>query len=192
MLFQEIVICGCGNPLFADDGYGPEVVEELRKIPLPETVKVIDAGLGGPHFLFTLMDQSEEPVKKIIIIDIADFGGNPGEITLLTPNDIPPGKYRDAHSWALAEPLHRLQEKIDITIVGCQPKRVTEPDFEIGLSDEVASAIPRTVQLVLKLLEEHYGTTIADIREEGQETCRGNATAGCCSSAQGDCETRIT
>ncbi|HWQ67450.1 MAG TPA: coenzyme F420-reducing hydrogenase, FrhD protein [Methanospirillum sp.] len=192
MLFQEIVICGCGNPLFADDGFGPDVVEELRKIPLPETVKVIDAGLGGPHFIFTLMDQSEEPVKKIIIIDIADFGGNPGEITLLTPNDLPPGKYRDAHSWDLAEPLHRLKEKIDITIIGCQPKRVSAPDYEIGLSDEVASAIPRTVQLVLKLLGEHYGTTIADIREEGEKTGRGKTTTGCSSKTQCDCETRIT
>ncbi len=181
MLFQEIVICGCGNPLFADDGFGPEVVEELRKIPLPETVKVIDAGLGGPHFIFTLIDQSEELVKKIYIIDIADFGGKPGEITLLTPNDIPPGKYRDAHSWALAEPLHRLKDTIEITIIGCQPKRVTAPDFEIGLSDEVASAIPRTVQLVLKLLEEHYGTTIADIRKEGEETGGEQTTAGCSS-----------
>jgi coenzyme F420 hydrogenase subunit delta len=193
MLFQEIVICGCGNPLFADDGFGPEVVEELKKIPLPETVKVIDAGLGGPHFIFTLMDQSEEQVKKIFVIDIADFGGNPGEITLLTPNDLPPGKYRDAHSWDLAEPLHRLKDKIDITIIGCQPKRVTAPDFEIGLSDEVASAIPRTVQLVLKLLEEHYGTTIANIREEGEETGRGKTTtAESCSSTHGECETRIT
>jgi len=193
MLFQEIVICGCGNPLFADDGFGPEVVEELRKIPLPDAVKVIDAGLGAPHFIFTLMDQSEEPVKKIYIIDIADFGGNPGEITLLSPNDLPPGKYRDAHSWDLAEPLHRLKDRIDITIIGCQPKRVTAPDFEIGLSDEVASAIPRTVQLVLKLLEEHYGTTIATIREEGEETGRGKTTtAGSSSEARGECETRIT
>lgn len=170
MLFQEIVICGCGNPLFADDGFGPAVVEELNKTQLPETVKVIDAGLGGPHFIFTLMDQTEEPVKKIIIIDIADFGGNPGDITLLSPEDLPVGKYRDAHSWDLSEPLHRLKEKIEITIIGCQPKRVTAPEFEIGLSDEVASAIPRTVQVVLKLLGEHYGTAITDLREEGEET----------------------
>jgi hydrogenase maturation protease len=46
MLFQEIVICGCGNPLFADDGFGPAVVEELQKLDLPENVKVIDAGLA--------------------------------------------------------------------------------------------------------------------------------------------------
>ena len=71
MLFREIVIAGCGNPLYGDDGFGPAVVEELKKLQLPDNVKVIDAGLGAPHFLFTLMEDAEVPVKKLIIIDIA-------------------------------------------------------------------------------------------------------------------------
>ena len=67
MLFREIVIAGCGNPLFADDGFGPAVVEELKKLQLPDNVKVIDAGLGAPHFLFTLMEDAELPVKKLML-----------------------------------------------------------------------------------------------------------------------------
>ena len=89
MLFREIVIAGCGNPLFGDDGFGPAVVEELQKLQLPDNVKVIDAGLGAPHFLFTLMEDAEVPVKKLIIIDIADFGANPGDVTKLRPEDLP-------------------------------------------------------------------------------------------------------
>lgn len=170
------MICGCGNPLFADDGFGPAVVEELQKLDLPDNVKVIDAGLGGPHFIFTLMEQTEQVVKKVIIIDIADFGGDPGDITILSPNDLPPGKYRDAHSWDLTEPLHRLKDKVEIIIIGCQPKRVTEPDFEIGISDEVTEAIPRTVQIVLKHIGVHHGTTITDIREEGEEGACAKST----------------
>ncbi len=168
MLFEEILICGCGNPLFADDGFGPAVVEELQKISLPENVKVIDAGLGGPHFLFTLIPQTEIPVKHLIIIDIADFGGNPGDITLLTPDDLPPGKYRDAHSWDLTEPLQQLKNRVKIDIIGCQPKRVTEPDFEIGLSKEVTEAIPRTVRLALEIIGVKNGTISTDLREEGK------------------------
>jgi len=76
MLYPEIVITGCGNPLFADDGFGPAVAEELSKFKLPDNVKVIDAGLGGPHFIFTLIDP--EVTKRLIIIDIADFGAQPG------------------------------------------------------------------------------------------------------------------
>ncbi|MEN6443221.1 MAG: coenzyme F420-reducing hydrogenase, FrhD protein [Methanoregula sp.] len=170
MLYPEIVIAGCGNPLFADDGFGPAVVAELRKLTLPDNVKVEDAGLGGPHFIFTLLDP--EVTKKLVIIDIADFGAEPGEITKLRVEDLPPGAYRDAHSWDLAEPLQRLKDSIDITIIGCQPKRVTSPEFEIGLSEEMMKAIPKTIRVVLDTIGVDYGTTIKCLQEERQ---RGTA-----------------
>src|SRR5512145_2458288 len=75
-LYSEIVVAGCGNPLYADDGFGPAVVEKLKALELPENISVVDAGLGGPHFIFTLL--SPESTKALIIIDIADFGGEPG------------------------------------------------------------------------------------------------------------------
>jgi len=177
MLYPEIVIAGCGNPLLADDGFGPAVVEELKKLTLPDNVKVEDAGLGGPHFIFTLLDP--EVTKKLVIIDIADFGAEPGTITKLRVEDLPPGAYRDAHSWDLAEPLNRLKDDIDITIIGCQPKRVTSPEFEIGLSDEIVKAIPRTIQVVLDSIGVDYGTTI-NAQEEGRQP----GTAKTCGSPE--------
>jgi coenzyme F420 hydrogenase subunit delta len=158
MLYPEIVVAGCGNPLFADDGFGPAVIEELQKLTLPDNVKVVDAGLGGPHFIFTLLDP--EVTKRLVIVDIADYGAEPGSITKLRIEDLPPGSYRDAHSWDLAEPLQRIKDRIDITVIGCQPKRVTDPDMEIGLSDEVSKAIPRTVRIVLETIGVDYGTAI--------------------------------
>ncbi|MCX6686160.1 MAG: hydrogenase maturation protease, partial [Methanoregula sp.] len=92
MLYPEIVIAGCGNPLFADDGFGPAVVEELQKLTLPDNVGVVDAGLGGPHFIFTLLDP--EVTKKLVIVDIADFGAEPGSIAKFRVEDLPPGSYR--------------------------------------------------------------------------------------------------
>ena len=165
MLYPKIVVAGCGNPLFADDGFGPAVVEELQKLTLPDTIKVIDAGLGGPHFVFTLIDP--EVTKKLVIIDIADFGQKPGSIATFRVKDLPPGSYRDAHSWDLTEPLQHLDDTIDITVIGCQPERVTDPDMEIGLSDEVSKAIPETVRIVLETIGVDYGTTI-NIQEERQ------------------------
>ncbi|KUG19598.1 coenzyme f420 hydrogenase maturation protease [hydrocarbon metagenome] len=178
MLFREIVIAGCGNPLFADDGFGPAVAEELQRLQLPDNVKVIDAGLGGPHYLFTLMADEDTVVKKLIIIDIADFGGNPGDVVRLSPEDLPPGSYRDVHSWDLTEPLQRLKDHIDITIFGCQPKRVMSHEFELGLTEEVEGAIPKTVRLVLDEIGVDYGTAVnhkkaplwADAAEDGGET----------------------
>jgi len=176
MLYSEIVIAGCGNPLFADDGFGPAVVEELQKLTLPDNVTVIDAGLGGPHFIFTLLDP--DVTKRLVIIDIADYGAEPGSIAKFRVEDLPPGTYRDAHSWDLTEPLHRIKDRIEVTVIGCQPKRVTDPEMEIGLSDEVTKAIPRTVQIVLETIGVDYGTAIKCL----QEDAKPGASAETCSS----------
>jgi len=170
MLYSEIVIAGCGNPLFADDGFGPAVIEEMENLSLPDNVTIIDAGLGGPHFIFTLLDP--EVTKKLIIVDIADFGAEPGQITKLRPEDLPPGAYRDAHSWDLTEPLQRIKDQIEVTIIGVQPARVTAPEFELGLSDELQKAIPKTIQVILEVIGVDYGTTIKCLQEKHQ---RGTA-----------------
>ena len=175
MLYPEIVIAGCGNPLFADDGFGPAVIKEMQKLALPDNVKVVDAGTGGPHFIFTLLDPAV--TKKLIVIDIADFSAKPGEITKLRVEDLTPGAKRDAHSWDLTEPLHRLKDDIDITVIGCQPKRVTAPEFEIGLSEEIRDAIPKTIQVVLETIGVDYGTARQRLQEERQRSTA--KTCGC-------------
>jgi len=176
-LFTEIVIVGCGNPLFSDDGFGKAVFEEMEKLTLPDNVKVIDGGLGAPHFIFTLLDP--EVTKKLVIIDIADYGAKPGQVTKLKPEDLPPGAYRDAHSWDLAEPLQRIKDQIEVTIIGCQPAKVTAPEFEIGLSEELQKAIPKTIQVILETIGVDYGTIIERLQEERQ---RG--TAEICGSGE--------
>jgi coenzyme F420 hydrogenase subunit delta len=166
MLYSEIVIAGCGNPLFADDGFGPAVAEELKKLSLPDNVTIIDAGLGGPHFIFTLLDP--EVTKKLIIVDIADWGAEPGMIRRIRPEALPPGSYRDAHSWDLTEPLQRIKDRIDITVIGCQPAKVKDPEMEIGLSREVGGAIPYAVREILEIIgvDLNYGTTIKCLQED--------------------------
>ena len=170
MLYSEIVIAGCGNPLFADDGFGPAVIEEMQNLELPDNVTIIDAGLGGPHFIFTLLDP--EVTKKLVIVDIADYGAEPGSITKLRVEDLPPGAYRDAHSWDLAEPLQRIKDQIEVTIVGVQPALVTAPEFEIGLSEELQKAIPKTIRVILEIIGVDYGTIIERLQEDRQ---RGTA-----------------
>jgi coenzyme F420 hydrogenase subunit delta len=147
-LYPEIVVAGCGNPLYADDGFGTAVVESLQGLELPEKVKVVDAGLGGPHFVFTLLDP--ESTKKLIIADIADFGGEPGELRWLAVDELPVGSYRDAHSWDLTEPLQRIKDDIKIRVLVCQKKYVSAPEMVIGITDEVERAIPGAVSEILK------------------------------------------
>jgi coenzyme F420 hydrogenase subunit delta len=178
MLYPEIVIAGCGNPLFADDGFGPAVIEEMQNLSLPDNVMIVDAGLGGPHFIFTLLDP--EVTRKLIIVDLADFGAEPGTITKLHVEDLPPGAYRDAHSWDLAEPLQRIKDQIEVTIIGCQPAKVTFPEFELGISEEVQNAIPKTIRVILETIGVDYGTT----RQYLQEEERQRGTAESCGSTE--------
>src|SRR5512137_2392143 len=178
MLYSEIVIAGCGNPLFADDGFGPAVIEEMQNLQLPDNVSIIDAGLGGPHFIFTLLDP--EVTKRLVIVDIADFGAEPGSITRLRVEDLTPGAYRDAHSWHLAEPLQRIKAEIDVTIIGVQPARVTAPEFELGLSDELQKAIPKTIRVILETIGVENEFSRQYLRKEERQPGGSTAeTRGC-------------
>jgi coenzyme F420 hydrogenase subunit delta len=150
MKFPEILIVGCGNPLFADDGFGPAVAEEMQKLSLPNNISIIDAGLGGPHFIFPLIDP--EVTKKLIIVCAADFDAEPGSIAKFRVEDLPPNSFRDAHSEDLNNPLQRIKGKVEIIILGCQPSRITDPEMEIGLSDEVSHAVPKTIRIILELI----------------------------------------
>ena len=156
-LYSDVVVAGCGNPLYADDGFGPAVVESLKGLELPENVTVVDAGLGGPHFVFTLLNP--ESTKTLIIVDIADFGGEPGELRWLTVDELPVGSYRDAHSWDLTEPLQRIKDDIRILVLACQKKYVSAPEMVIGITDEVQRAIPEAVSEILTEIGMNYGLT---------------------------------
>ena len=167
-LYSEIVVAGCGNPLYADDGFGPAVVESLKDLGLPENITVVDAGLGGPHFIFTLLNP--ESTKTLIIVDIADFGGEPGELRWLTVDELPVGSYRDAHSWDLTEPLQYIKDDIHVRILVCQKKYVSAPEMVIGITDEVQKAIPGAVSEILKEIGINYGTAELHQENSGRES----------------------
>ncbi|MCD7781917.1 MAG: coenzyme F420-reducing hydrogenase, FrhD protein [Methanosphaera sp.] len=144
----EVLVVGCGNVLFKDDGFGPATInkieEQVDKRPLPSNVMTIDAGTSAPHYIFSLPNPMW---KKIIILDIADFGGKPGDIKQLSIDDVPEGKYQDPHSVSVADPLQSLDD-VEITIIACQPERVSSPYVEYGLSEVVEEAIPKAIDVV--------------------------------------------
>ena len=40
----KVTVIGLGNPLLKDEGLGVKVVEKLKEIPLPDEVKIVEAG----------------------------------------------------------------------------------------------------------------------------------------------------
>lgn len=144
----EVLVVGCGNVLFKDDGFGPATINELEKNldkrPLPDNVITIDAGTSAPHYIFSLPNPMW---KKIIILDIADFGGKPGDIKVLSKEDVPATKYQDPHSVSVADPLESL-ENVEIVIIACQPEKVSSPFVEYGLSETVENAMAKAIEIV--------------------------------------------
>lgn len=168
-LYPEIVVAGCGNMLYEDDGFGPAVVKELQKIPLPGNVKAVDAGVLGPSFIFPLLDPAI--TRHLIIVDSVDFGASPGRIAKFRMNDLSPGNTHDAQPGGITESLFRIRGRIEITIIGCQPETIRS--MEIGLSWKIQNAIPKAVRAILDIIgmeflppREHL---IADYLQNGGE-----------------------
>ena len=71
---KDVIILGCGNILFGDDGFGPEVIKYLEEnYDIPENICAFDTGTGVREILFDIVLAEKKP-QKIIIIDAVDVG----------------------------------------------------------------------------------------------------------------------
>ena len=154
--FKEIMVLACGNILFADDGFSVHVIERLHDILTEEEkerVSLIDAGAGAPQQVLSLMDETSK-TKKIIVVDIINYGLKPGEIKILEKEYLPNPDHTklDIHDWPLSRALREVCDKFDIElkVVGCQAKYVSEPEVVLELSKEVEEAVDKAVEIILE------------------------------------------
>ncbi|MCI5736539.1 MAG: coenzyme F420-reducing hydrogenase, FrhD protein [Methanobrevibacter ruminantium] len=150
------LVVGCGNVLFKDDGFGPMVIHALEDyfkendIKMPQDTQFIDAGTGATHFIFSMPDDNW---KKVIVVDVVEWNAEPGTLKIFSPYDMPKGKYENAHTWPVEEPLHDLVDMgIEVVIVGCKPAEITAPDVDMGLTEPVEAAIPKAIEMILNEL----------------------------------------
>jgi len=160
-LEKPILIFGCGNILFGDDGFGPAVVQHLKEnYQLPADVLVWDVGTGIREILFDLALSAKKP-DKLIILDAVDYPNRtPGEVFEISVEGIPAQKTSDfsLHQFPTVNLLKELQEEtaIDIHIVVARTAHVPD-QVQPGLSDEMARAIPEAARLVLSLIDQDKG-----------------------------------
>ncbi len=150
---KEILIAGCGNKLFGDDGFGPEVVEYLLSHhTIPDHICLLDVGTGIRKILFTI-SLSEPRPREIVIIDAVDKGRRPGDIFEMTLDEIPHEKIDDfsIHQVPSSNLLKELQDmcSVKVTVMACQIKSIPET-IQSGLSDPVKKAVPLLAQRIVK------------------------------------------
>ncbi|MBR0271454.1 MAG: coenzyme F420-reducing hydrogenase, FrhD protein [Methanobrevibacter sp.] len=179
---SDIIVVGCGNILFKDDGFGPILINILQKyfddkkdyydpavtsyvedefdkdilsqiqekfegIKLPDNVQFIDGGTAAPTNFFPLYDQYDW--KKLIVLDVVEFQAEPGTVDVFDPKVMQAGKYDNPHGMTVEEPLQKISEKCEVVIVGCKPAEIPTPDIDMGLTEPVAKAIPKAIDIIL-------------------------------------------
>ena len=79
---SRIAIIGIGNPLMSDDGAGVAVLDILKE-SVPSAVEIIELGSGGLALLHKM-----ESFDRVVLADAVDFGGQPGEVRVFSPDDV--------------------------------------------------------------------------------------------------------
>jgi len=172
----RILVAGIGNVFFSDDGFGVEVANRLARLPVPDCVTVEDFGISGVHLAYELC----EGYDAVVLIDAMPMGDEPpGTVVVLEP-DRPTSSQdedemvpvMDAHTMSpltVLTTLANLGGSVDrILVVGCQPATIEEG---MGLSEPVAAAVDRAIEMVSELLTELVGDLLTDVcQPAGRET----------------------
>jgi hydrogenase maturation protease len=143
----RIVVIGVGNLVQKDEGVGIHTIQALEKIDLPADVKLVDGGTSPDLIAYTRAGD------KMIIIDCAKAGGQPGDIYRFKPEDLAAGKstLTSAHEMGVVENLNLMSltgnKPKEVVIIGMEPAEI---DWGMELSATLKKRLPDLVKVVLK------------------------------------------
>lgn len=170
MLTAPVLVLAVGNQLMRDEGVGPRVAAELwAHYGVPDKVEVMDAGTLGLGMLHVLRDR-----KYVLIVDAIDGTGHPaGTVVRTTPADFAPNQIlHSLHDVRLVDVLQAAElmgVAPETECVGVQIEDISPPDFSVGLTPAVESAVPRAVAAALYILRER-GIDVPPLPGEGHTT----------------------
>lgn len=146
------LILGCGNILFGDDGFGPAVIDYLKKhCHVPAQVSLLDVGTGAREVLFDLILAEEKP-QRLIVIDALDCNKEAGEIFTISVDCLPENEIDDfsLHQLPTSNLFKELSElcRIEVIILAAQPEYVPET-VDPGLSQKLQEAVPRAAEYIV-------------------------------------------
>ena len=149
---KETIVIGLGNPLMADEGIGSVLADELARLAaageIPtETVDYLDGGCGGMYLLHSMADR-----KKVILIDCALMGTEPGTLVRFTPDDVRTLKnmvHLSLHEVDILQVIQMAKEigqcPDEIVIFGIEPVAITQ---QMHLNNAIQQKIPAYLEAI--------------------------------------------
>ncbi len=148
---MDIGIIGVGNILMQDEGIGPKVAEFLKdNYTFDPDIEIIDGGTLGLELLPYI-----EKYKKLIIVDVVDFGKEPGFIKILRGEEIPPylRTKLSAHHVGVQDLIEvaRIMNFLpeELVLIGIQPESI---DLGLDLTPTLADKLKELINEVLEIL----------------------------------------
>ncbi|RQD57620.1 MAG: hydrogenase maturation protease [Desulfonatronovibrio sp. MSAO_Bac4] len=152
MFDSRVVVFGCGNILYGDDGLGPKVIEALdNDSDLSNDVACLDAGTSIRPLLFDLIMGDKHP-ERVIIVDITtDEDIAPGEVKEIDVDQVDPKKISDfsMHQFPTTNLLKELKDATDIKLSILVARAVSVPEkMNEGLTPEMEKAVQDIVERI--------------------------------------------
>jgi coenzyme F420 hydrogenase subunit delta len=159
---KSVLIFGCGNILWGDDGFGPAVIQHLMEnYPLPDEVLALDVGTSIRDILFDLLLSEKKP-KGLIIVDAVEYPERrPGEVFEIPVAGIPEEKATDfsLHQFPTVNLLQELQEQggIQVKIIVAQTETIPQ-EVAPGLSQSMQGAVVTACERIIEIISQGGAT----------------------------------
>ncbi|MDY1590590.1 MAG: hydrogenase maturation protease [Methanofastidiosum sp.] len=152
-LIKENLILGCGNPLFGDDGFGPEFVRKIKNEKIEDkfnNLAVIDCGSTISPFL-NLINSSKHKIKNLYIIDCGDFKGKVGDLLILDGKEIAPQDFvKSSHCMNVPHEINRFSSNVKLILV---QGNVDPNSMGLEMNEEVRNAIDKVQNIIISFME---------------------------------------
>ncbi len=153
---ESRLVFGCGNPLFGDDGCGPEVIADLEAHhPMPDDTAFLDVGTSIRDFLFDIMLLKQKPMQIVIVDSARHPDRRPGEVFEISLDEIDPKKMGDfsLHQFPTTNMLKELKTDTDMDIRVLVGQIQTIPDrVAPGLSSAMTKAVKKASCRILEII----------------------------------------
>ena len=141
-----VTIIGIGNIMRGDDGFGPKLIESLKKKNIKASL--FDCGTVPENYIFPILTTL---CDTVILVDAADLKTEPGSMGILTLGELS-GAGLSTHNASIrlfTDLLMTGKENLNIFAVTVQPKSIA---FGENLSPAVLDSVDKLTDIFVEAL----------------------------------------